>query len=286
MSAFSESSSAYSVFTENLLGQVRRRGTIAETCRATDINRQQFNKYLSGQVLPSRENLEKICKYFGIKSQSLFISDYPSNKKERNFYELFKLAAKDSIVNGLKPGLYWIYCEMPSDQCVLQRILINVTSTGNMKRIFAVRRAGEVGKAIVGQKPSLIEGVAVQNGNRLSILFREINNLTRWGMVNIMVNEYAKDGQQVGLLLDFLPWNTPSASPIVTQFITSNSSMWRNYYPQTGFLQSTLSDKYAQDAINLLNAFRADGFDSHSAGRANSQLRAGVSHPLFQSLML
>jgi transcriptional regulator with XRE-family HTH domain len=40
--------------------------SIAEVCRRMKINRQQFNKYLNGQVRPSRHNLRIICDFFGI----------------------------------------------------------------------------------------------------------------------------------------------------------------------------------------------------------------------------
>jgi hypothetical protein len=38
--------------------------SIAAVCRATRINRQQFNRYLSGASIPNGRNLEKICRYF------------------------------------------------------------------------------------------------------------------------------------------------------------------------------------------------------------------------------
>ncbi len=40
--------------------------SIAEVCRKLSINRQQFNRYLSGQTRPSRSNMRKICDFFGV----------------------------------------------------------------------------------------------------------------------------------------------------------------------------------------------------------------------------
>lgn len=40
--------------------------SIAEACRRLQINRQQFNKYLSGQSHPSRRNMRKLCDFFGV----------------------------------------------------------------------------------------------------------------------------------------------------------------------------------------------------------------------------
>lgn len=39
---------------------------MAEVCRQIGINRQQFNKYLSGQSCPSNRNLGRICAFFGV----------------------------------------------------------------------------------------------------------------------------------------------------------------------------------------------------------------------------
>lgn len=40
--------------------------SIADVARKTGINRTQFNKYLSGQVKPSRANIRIICDFFGV----------------------------------------------------------------------------------------------------------------------------------------------------------------------------------------------------------------------------
>ena len=40
--------------------------SISEVCRRLGINRQQFNKYLSGQVRPSRHNQRRLADFFGI----------------------------------------------------------------------------------------------------------------------------------------------------------------------------------------------------------------------------
>ncbi|MBL8581991.1 MAG: helix-turn-helix transcriptional regulator [Rhizobiaceae bacterium] len=54
------------VFAENLRAACARHRSISEVCRDLGINRQQFNKYLSGASFPSAYNLRRICDYFGI----------------------------------------------------------------------------------------------------------------------------------------------------------------------------------------------------------------------------
>ena len=58
-------------FAKNLREAVVQRGTIAQACSATGINRQQFNKYLSGQITPGTRSLRKICSYLGVTEQQL-----------------------------------------------------------------------------------------------------------------------------------------------------------------------------------------------------------------------
>lgn len=48
--------------------------SIADMCRKTEINRQQFNKYLAGHHIPSRSTLIKISRYFNFGAEDLFLS--------------------------------------------------------------------------------------------------------------------------------------------------------------------------------------------------------------------
>ncbi|MGN6551899.1 MAG: helix-turn-helix domain-containing protein [Pararhizobium sp.] len=47
--------------------------SIADVCRRLQINRQQFNKYLSGQTWPSRRNMRRICDFFGVTEGELLM---------------------------------------------------------------------------------------------------------------------------------------------------------------------------------------------------------------------
>lgn len=60
---------------ESFARELRRlcelRGSIAAICRGTGINRQQFNKYLAGRMLPSSRNMRKICSFLGVSEAEL-----------------------------------------------------------------------------------------------------------------------------------------------------------------------------------------------------------------------
>ncbi|KLN61324.1 hypothetical protein WH96_06655 [Kiloniella spongiae] len=47
--------------------------SIAEVCRQMGVNRQQFNKYLNGTSLPSRNMLQRICDFFGVEDYEILL---------------------------------------------------------------------------------------------------------------------------------------------------------------------------------------------------------------------
>ena len=70
MALASESSTAN--FAYNLVRLCKREASIAAVCRATKINRQQFNRYLAGRAFPNAANRVKICRYFNMSESELF----------------------------------------------------------------------------------------------------------------------------------------------------------------------------------------------------------------------
>ena len=47
--------------------------SVSEVCRRIGINRQQFNKYLSGRIRPSHRNMRSICEFFGVSESELLL---------------------------------------------------------------------------------------------------------------------------------------------------------------------------------------------------------------------
>ncbi|AZO58684.1 XRE family transcriptional regulator [Mesorhizobium sp. M1A.F.Ca.IN.022.07.1.1] len=56
----------------NLRTLCDRHGSVAAVCRKLNVNRQQFNKYLSGAHVPSSANLRTIANFFGLSVPILF----------------------------------------------------------------------------------------------------------------------------------------------------------------------------------------------------------------------
>jgi len=54
--------------------------SVTEVCRRLNINRQQFNKYLTQTTMPSRHTMRKICDFFGVEDYEILLP--PSDFRE------------------------------------------------------------------------------------------------------------------------------------------------------------------------------------------------------------
>ena len=64
--------SIHDCFASNLRDECNRIGSISNVCSGIGINRQQFNKYLSGKSLPNEQTLRRICSFLKIQKEQLF----------------------------------------------------------------------------------------------------------------------------------------------------------------------------------------------------------------------
>ena len=69
----SKSMDAYENLANNLRRLCKTKSSISKVCEDIDINRQQFSRYLSGETIPRKETLQKICNYFDVNSVQLFL---------------------------------------------------------------------------------------------------------------------------------------------------------------------------------------------------------------------
>lgn len=63
-------------FARNLKILCSAHRSVADICRRTGINRQQFGRYLNGTYRPSRYNLMRICEVLGVKEADLFLPEH------------------------------------------------------------------------------------------------------------------------------------------------------------------------------------------------------------------
>lgn len=59
------------VFGKNLRGLLKNFASVSEVCRRLDINRTQFNRYLSGESFPRPDVLQRICVFFDVDARIL-----------------------------------------------------------------------------------------------------------------------------------------------------------------------------------------------------------------------
>jgi hypothetical protein len=88
-------------FAANLRYLCDLRGSVSHVCRKAKINRQQFNKYLSGRHLPSPVNVRIIADHFGLTSELMF-SDHEDFRAliDGNFFDTFARLRQQSQVQA------------------------------------------------------------------------------------------------------------------------------------------------------------------------------------------
>jgi len=97
--------------------------SISNVCRDLKINRQQFNKYLSGKTAPSSNNLRKICDYFGVEEHEIMLPnqdfndlisarptiEYSPSNNTSIFEEIEAIILHSNIDLPKYEGAYYIY---------------------------------------------------------------------------------------------------------------------------------------------------------------------------------
>lgn len=78
-------------FAANLRFLCERQGSISTVCRKIGLNRQQFNKYLSGLHMPSPQNMSLIANFFGVSVSILFSPAFEFRTLvEGNFFQVME----------------------------------------------------------------------------------------------------------------------------------------------------------------------------------------------------
>lgn len=162
--------------------------SISDVCRKAGVNRQQFNKYLSGQSTPSLRSLRLICDYFGV-DEAEILMDYAS------FSELIRrrpprLRAKhdplyrfvDELAAGnARPaealrkyqGFYYCYTQPEERAATLLRSLVYVHEKNGMFFSTSI----DVNRPLEGPLPRTMKykGIVVHLADRLLFIEREVS---------------------------------------------------------------------------------------------------------------
>ena len=141
-------------FGKDLKDLVLARGTIAQACKETGINRQQFNKYLAGQILPGVRTMRKICSYLGVTEEQLMSGrPTPAAGERRSVRTEIDLgfAASTSIPPHqtlLRNGFYRAYFPVRNHPNLVARWLVHITNGPDGTQIHTCRNRFRNGAAM------------------------------------------------------------------------------------------------------------------------------------------
>lgn len=165
--------------------------SIAEVCRSLGINRQQFTKYLSGTSRPSARNIRRICDYFGVDEEELFLPHgrfaelVSLRPRARHLLRALGPAAThiDRMIAGsvesLRPycGYYFYYYYTPSRPGMIRRSLLRIAEYKGVYYTHLSERI-QPEESLLGRSHFIrYIGAALMLGGRIFIIDHNANAL-------------------------------------------------------------------------------------------------------------
>jgi transcriptional regulator with XRE-family HTH domain len=121
--------------------------SVSDVCRRSGINRQQFNRYLSGKTKPSLRSVRRICDFFGIDDHEIFLDHHefselirlrpPRIDQHRNplhgFFERM-CQSPDQVLKdaGKYTGYYYFYFQPNRQTGVIYKSLMHFYREGDL----------------------------------------------------------------------------------------------------------------------------------------------------------
>ena len=248
-----KSFSPHQSFAENLMTLCGRHGSIASVCRELNMNRQQFNKYLSGSAFPSPTSLDKICAFFNVEPETLFHSprSFRTEKTEVGFdvAELLgqlPLAALQSMTRSfealretsLRAGCYLFYYPWPRDPKMCARAAMVVTRKDGYTLFTRFTKFRVLGQPHRHYLQGRHDGIVLQKDGATFLLainrkgFGEVSLVT-FGVENALNREFMS-----GLALVLGPAANPLALRTIIQYRGSHDIL-RTTISEAGILPMT-----------------------------------------------
>ena len=180
-------------FAKNLTLACSYYPSISEVCRRIGINRQQFNKYLNGQVHPSRHNMRRICDFVGVTeaeilmeearfSQVIGLRRQPVSRPqlELPMQRLEALLARSSAVDRYEGYYFRYFYSFGNKGCIIKSLARIVVRDGRgyFKNVEVLREP-DSGRWIRSNK---YEGMLFQLADRIQLFeyeTLEMNSVTQ-----------------------------------------------------------------------------------------------------------
>jgi transcriptional regulator with XRE-family HTH domain len=228
-----KTTSPYLDFAKNLRTMTEQRGTIAQVCRELGMNRQQFNKYLSGTSLPAPQTLEKIARYFGVDQHAMFDRDDSPDVKSwtKGMHPLFMLGQLDERVlrkfvdtlafsskTQLKEGCYLIYYPWPLVPTEILRATMVVFRVGNVMCFRRYTRFAMKEQPLVQSARERDEGIVLELSGRTFLISKNIRASGELSLYSFAATTTADLGIMSGLALVFSHWAEPLATRVTIDY--------------------------------------------------------------------
>ncbi len=234
-------------FSRNLRSICAEHGSIAQVCRGIGINRQQFNRYLSGAGLPSAHNLRRIARYFDLTEAALF-----SEHEEFNQHHLLGRKRKNSGPVDLMTeafreqssalrrylGFYHAHFQTPTWENQILRSLVRLYERDGFVLIKTLEHVRATDGSVF--QKSRYEGLATQRGNRIYVVEHE---MVRDGSVveTILTPSYRQQVKYLKGMTMGVAWR-PHVMPYASR------SIWKRIEEKTSL----------RDALKACGAFDPD----------------------------
>lgn len=226
-------------FADNLRALCTRHGSIAAVCRALGMNRQQFNKYLAGSVLPNPVTLERICAFFNVESESLFHDPrgFRGPPPRNDFlgdsgfpFEAlgFPAAALAKMQqSSMRTGCYNYYCPWPRDYSKCLRAAIFIYRKGGstlFSRFTKFRPVGQKQRYYLGGRH---DGIILESDKANYMLSLNRKGFGEMSLVSLGVENAASQDFLSGLALVMGTSGTPMALRATLEYRGATTALRR-----------------------------------------------------------
>jgi transcriptional regulator with XRE-family HTH domain len=236
------SSSPYLNFAENLRLMSITKSSIAQVCRDLGMNRQQFNKYLSGTNLPGPATLEKIAIYFGVDQRSMFDALSHSQdgfgedaiSAERSFGQVEQSILASMTKNlaenqttKFQEGCYQIYYPGMPDPKDIVRAMMVVFKVGKLtcfRRYTKIKSRNDPRSQFTLARH---EGIIIEQNGRTFLLGKNLRGFGELSLISFGASTTPALGIMTGLAMVFTGWAEPMATRVTMSYFGSKNDFRR-----------------------------------------------------------
>ncbi|MFO1034897.1 MAG: helix-turn-helix transcriptional regulator [Hyphomicrobiales bacterium] len=258
--------SVYDIFAANLRATCGRYKSIAEVCRGSGINRQQFNRYLAGQNLPNKRTLSRLCAFLRIEEVSLFSSSKtatdasPFAGQSEKYVAQLREGGRTQTVLG--PGFYACYFPLQGHDGFIVKSIVRVWLEGDACHFIRHTIFRSAGSPDVRLAQGRHVGTVLANDRDIYLI--GVNKLKPHHISTIVVERQHVDGGQVlhglaitkGMAHDF-------ACRVCLEFLGTKQRDARGSYPSLGMMP--VSDARVNPVVSLIMASGNDSRPSQLA---------------------